>query len=136
MARRRPQKNSERAATKQEKIGLGAAFFQMISNVLVESMSTGLFLPAAIVILFIIVLVRIPPEEIAPLVEKGLDYLIGTKVLGYTLAVVCALGWIFNIKIIMRQQNIEVKRIIEERNHWQEQVMGKESIKGSEEREE
>jgi len=111
-----------------QKIG----FFQMIRDVLVQSMGKGLFLPACIFFLLLTALIRMPQEDVSKLVFETFHGIKSMYLLGYLLAIGLGLGWAFHAKFQRRVLGDEVIRIAKERTRLQK-LLGENYIESSEE---
>lgn len=95
---------------------------QAVRDVLVASLNKGQFLPALLALLFAIMLVRMPSEDVSRLVFQILADLKNGQLLGYALALISTAGWAFHVKWQRRVITAEMRRVTRERNELQAQA--------------
>lgn len=97
---------------------------QVVRDVLVASMNKGQF-PLAIVSLIIIVLIlKMPPDDVSKLVFSIINLMQDGYLLGYVLFAGSTGGWFFHAKWQRRVITTEFNRMSAERNNVQEQKLG------------
>ena len=97
----------------------------MVRDVFIASMSKGQFPLAILGILAMIIILKMPSEDISNLAAKFIGLLSEWKIVGYVGAIFLAFGWFFHSKFQRRTFSDEVRRISEERNILQEKLTGK-----------
>lgn len=85
-----------------------------------------------LIIIVMIIVIRLPAEELKPLADKILDGFSQTYLLGWFLAVLIAILSFFSNRRVRKQSSEDIKRIAEERNKYQRREIGDEKVKSSE----
>ena len=98
--------------------GLFDGMWRTISTVLVAAMNKGLFVPACIFFLILVMLLKTPNDYFPTLWKSLGDY----KMWGYILAVVCVTGWGMNVRYLRRVHHNEITRIGDEKTKLQEEL--------------
>ncbi len=94
--------------------------WRTINNVLIASMSRGLFVPACIFFVVLVMLLKTPGEYL-PTLWKGLgDY----HYWGYLLAVAAVTGWGMNVRYLRRIHHNEMKKSTDEKRALQQERTG------------
>ena len=105
---------------------------QTIRDILIASMNRGQF-PLAVVSLVVIVLIlKMPEEDVSKLVFSIIDGLENWKLLGYFMSFGLAAGWFLHAKWQRKLLASEIERISNERNKVQAQKLGN-KVKSSKE---
>lgn len=120
---------SNKGARPNGQVGL----FQMLRDVLIASINKGQFPIALLAIIAVVMLMRMPPEDIGKLVLRLLDAAERRWVVGYALCAVTALGWFFHARFQRRVIDGEVARVCDERTRLQQQALGN-IVKSSEDK--
>jgi len=94
--------------------------WRTIGSVLVASMNKGLFVPACIFFVLVIMLTKTPGDYFPTLWKALCDY----KEWGYILAVMAVTGWGMNVRYLRRVHYNEISRISAEKKQLQEELHG------------
>ena len=97
----------------------------MVRDVFIASMSKGQFPLAILGICTMLIILKMPSDNISNLVDKFLGLLAEWKIVGYVGAIFLSFGWFFHSKFQRRTFTDEIRRIFEERNKLQEKLTGK-----------
>jgi hypothetical protein len=103
------------------KIGL----WTMIRDVLIASLNRGQFPFAAVCGIFVVMLVKMPSEDVSKLVFGLFDDLKRGWYIGYVLSAGLAIGWLKHSRWQRRIINDEMQRIGQEKTVLQEKLVGK-----------
>lgn len=95
--------------------------WRTIGAVLVASMNKGLFVPACIFFLVLVMLLRTPGEYFPTLWKALADY----SQWGYILAVLAVSGWGMNVRYLRRIHHNEITRLSGEKKQLQEERAGR-----------
>lgn len=95
-------------------------------------MNKGQFPIALVGLIFVIMILKMPSEDVSKLVFKLFDALIMRYIFGYVAAVVAIGGWFIHSKWQRRIITVEMKRIARERDKWQRQILGNSGLQSSE----
>jgi hypothetical protein len=107
------------------------SYAQMMRDVLVASMNKGQFPLAIVALIFIVIIVKMPAEDVSKLMFHVVERLEQGQMIGYVLAVFFAMGWFFHARFQRRLINDEMQRISQQRTSLQARTLGK-RIKSSE----
>jgi hypothetical protein len=99
-------------------------FYHMLRDVLVASLNKGQFLVAVCALVLIVMILKMPSQDIGRLVLRLLDAAETRYVLGYFLAGVFLVGWFVHARYQRREIAREIERLTGERNRLQSQVLG------------
>ena len=105
--------------------------YHMLRDVFVASMNKGQFPIAALSLISIIVIIKMPSSDVARLVFRLLGMAEELRIAGWILFLVTAAGWYLHSKMLRRRCAIELERITSERNRLQGNRLGKVRIKSS-----
>jgi hypothetical protein len=98
---------------------------QAFRDILIASMNRGQF-PLAMVSCIVIVLIqKMPPEDVSILAASIMANLENGRLFGYFLSFMLAGGWFFHSKWQRRMLDSEIDRMSNERNKVQTQKLGK-----------
>ena len=100
----------------------------MLRDVLVASLNKGQFVIAVAALIIVVMLVRMPPEDVTKLAFEIIHKLSSGNLVGYALAVVLALCWYIHAKKQRRNCEEELKRLTGERTKLQKQTLGKKVV--------
>jgi len=100
-------------------------FFRMVRDVFIASMSKGQFPLAITGIILMLMIIKMPSEDVSKLVFKLIDLTVNMKIIGYVISFFTTIGWYFHSKFQRRTFTDEINRISEERNELQKQLLGK-----------
>jgi hypothetical protein len=95
--------------------------WQTIGAVLIASMNKGLFVPACLFFLVLVMLLKTPSEYFPTLWNALADY----HQWGYIVALVAVCGWGMNVRYLRRIHHNEVARISGEKKQLQEERAGR-----------
>jgi hypothetical protein len=95
-------------------------FWAMMNNVLITSLSKGQFPIACLFFVFVVILLKMPGDEVARMALGILADLGNFKLVGYALSIVLAGGWFIHTRWQRSKYEKELKRLVEERNQLQE----------------
>lgn len=98
-------------------------FWRAASDVLIASMNRGQFPYAVLGTIFIVMIVKMPPDKVSELAFAILKQLQTLRLLGWALSLVLALGWFFSSKKHRKHHSGETKRIAGEKKFLQEEVV-------------
>lgn len=96
-----------------------------VRDVLIASMSNGLFLAAVMALIVVLFIYRLPSEELlvfAKNVYKGFGDL---SFLGWILWLITCASWLFHVKYINRTNKKENIRLTNEKDKYQKQLFNK-----------
>lgn len=99
-------------------------FWHMVRDVLVASLNKGQFLPACAFVLFLVIILRMPGEDVSRLAFRLVDDLENYSLLGYASAVVVLALWMIHARFQRRVAAGELKRVAKERTRLQEGAIG------------
>ena len=102
-----------------EGVGDKINLFRMLRDVLIQSMSKGQLPVAGMILLLIVVILKMPGEDVSQLATEVVRLLVKGWLLGWVLAGALAIGWFVHTK---KQRQLIVKeldRLSDERNEWQ-----------------
>jgi len=99
-------------------------FWKFLRDVLLASMSKGQLPAATLSLIFIIMILKMPSEDVSKLVFSLFEWLREGMLLGYALFVLTLAGWAFHAKYQRRLQSREIDRLADERNEWQKKALG------------
>lgn len=108
-----------------------AGFYQAIRDVLIESMRRGQFPTALVGLIVIVILIKMPGEDVSTLAFKVLDHFEKGVLVGWGLWIVTIVAWAIHGRYQRRTIAGEMMRIAEERNRLQERGLG-EALESSE----
>lgn len=106
--------------TLRHKIG----FWEMVQNIIIESISKGVFFGACLFILALTALIKMPNEDVSNLVFKILAGFAKYYYWGYITTMLVVIGWYLNVKWVKDSNVTEMNRLVEERNELQEKILG------------
>ncbi|ALU75243.1 MULTISPECIES: hypothetical protein [Tenacibaculum] len=100
-------------------------FWGMMQNVLIASMNKGQFLLGVVGLAFLIMILKLTPEDTKMLLDDILSKLGNIYYIGWTLGIFSTFGWYFGTKRLRRIHSKEVRRISEEKKGLQQKVTSK-----------
>jgi hypothetical protein len=118
---------NERHARVRPSVGL----FQMLRDVLIASISKGQFPVASVVLILMVAMLRMPPEDVSELMFRLLEAAERSWVSGYLLAAALLVGWIYHARHQRRRMTQDMERISAELSALQAQVLAT-SVRSSE----
>ena len=95
--------------------------WRAVSTVLVAAMNKGLFVPACVFFLVLVMLLK-TPESYFPTLWNALG---SYSFWGYILAVLTLTGWGMNVRYLRRVHHNEMTRVSGEKKQLQEQLAGR-----------
>ena len=110
---------------KKDKNSYKPNFWGMMRDVLIASMNKGLFLPAMTGFLLMILVIKLPMEEVSILLHRLIDLFVSFKITGWVAAGGVTFAWYFNAKFLRRSHTNEMTRIGDEKKGLQEKVVNK-----------
>ena len=106
--------------------------FQMMRDVLIASINKGQFPVAFLGFIIMVVILKMPGQDVSTLVFRLLDASERKWAIGYVTAVLLALCWYFHASYQRKFFTREMQRLSRERTALQERMLGKQ-IRSSEE---
>ena len=100
-------------------------FWTMVRDVLVTSLNKGQFPPAILGMIVMLMILKMPAEDVSKLSFQLLAGLESRSLLGYALAVLGIGGWSIHARFQRRTYTAEVDRVSNEKTHLQKQQLGK-----------
>jgi hypothetical protein len=116
---------------KNEKPQNDIGFNQMLRDVLIASMNKGQFPLALSALIFVILIIKMPPKDVSTLVFRLLDGAEAKKLLGWALTVIMTAVWYLHTRSLRRWCAAELERISNERNTLQRKTLGNGLVKSS-----
>jgi hypothetical protein len=119
---------------KQRKIGKpqsNIGFNQMLRDVLIASMNKGQFPLALSALIFVVLILKMPQQDVSTLVFRLLDAAEAKKLLGWILAVIMVAIWYLHTRSLRRWCAAELERVSGERNSLQRKTLGNGLVKSS-----
>lgn len=104
---------------KPHKVGLA----EMLRDVLVAGINKGQLPQVTMALVSIVIVLRMPPDDVTGVVKRLLDWAEGGYYLGWIVALFALVGWGWHTK---RQRSVwasELKRISDERNKFQQRCI-------------
>lgn len=95
----------------------------MLSEVLVASMNKGQFPLAGLLLLFIVIVCRMPSADVSKLAFQILEYVANGAILGYLLSGLFGFGWFFHARWQRRVIANEMERVGREKSLLQTKVL-------------
>ena len=100
-------------------------FWGMIQNVLIASMNKGQFLLGVVGLAFLIMIIKLTPEDTKLLLDGVFNKLGNIYYIGWTLGVFSTFGWYLGTKRQRRIHSKEMRRISEEKKSLQQKITNK-----------
>jgi len=104
----------------------------MLRDVFVASIDKGQFPIAAVSVICLAMIIKMPDQEVARLVYRLLDEARSFCSLGWDLSMVIAAGGYRHSQSLRRHCAAELARVTSERNNLQKQALGSHRIRSSE----
>ncbi len=98
--------------------------WECVRDVLIHAINKGQLPAAAVALILIIVALRLPPDKLGQLVDVVVNWHYGLSLIGYLIAIVVLVAWLWHHRWCRGVQQREMDRLVEERNFWQGKVMG------------
>ncbi len=95
----------------------------MIQNIIIESISKGVFFGACIFIIVLIMLVKMPNADVSTLVFKIFRGFANYYYWGYIACILVIIGWYLHIRWLIDRNVAEMDRLVEERNSLQKKFL-------------
>jgi hypothetical protein len=102
----------------------GINWAQMVRDVLIASMNKGQFPIAIISFIVVLLIIKMPPEDVSELVFSIRDELVKGTVAGWFLFGVSIIGWFAHARWQRKQMTREIDRLSIERNKVQQKNLG------------
>jgi hypothetical protein len=106
------------------RLSTGAAFAVALRDILIASISKGQFPMVLCATVVLVIVLRMPPEDVSGLAFRILDAAERRAIGGYVLAAILLVAWIIHARYQRKQFRIEFDRISSERNDAQARVLG------------
>ncbi|HEX8138697.1 MAG TPA: hypothetical protein VF544_14115 [Pyrinomonadaceae bacterium] len=103
----------------------------MLRDVLIAAMNKGQFLVTLLALIFIIMLLKMPSEDVSVLAKNIVAGLVNGWLIGYVLCIPLAGGWFFHAKWQRRQINEDMQRMALARNKAQAKALGSGKIEST-----
>ncbi len=97
----------------------GTNIWGMIRDIMVTSMNKGQFPLTAVFSVLVIILIKMPPEDVSQFMFTLILKFEDGYILGWVLFSLVVIGWYFNTRIIRKAHYIEMQRISEEKKYLQ-----------------
>ena len=97
-------------------------FWGFLEKVLVASLNKGQLIGMTIALIFIILIIKIPNDQILPFIEKLLDISKINSILGWILSVFVTLGAFLTVRWQRKIHTKEIQRISREKKNLQEKL--------------
>ena len=97
----------------------------MVRDVLIASMNKGLFPLALPGIIFMLIIIKMPAEDVSKFAFNFIERLANNGFIGYIIAVVAIFGWYYHARWQRKSISREIKRIGQQKTRWQEQKLSK-----------
>jgi hypothetical protein len=97
--------------------------WQMLRDVLIASMNKGQFLVALSFLLVVIIILKMPSQDVSRLAFEVVQKLENGRLLGYFLSILLSGGWYAHAKYQRRSIAGEQDRLANERNEWQNRAL-------------
>lgn len=98
--------------------------WQALRDIMVASMNKGLFIPAALTLIFLFMLYKMPDQDVAKLVFRILDDIENGSLIGYIVAGLSSGAWFIHSRWQRRTIHAEMERLALERNELQHRLLG------------
>lgn len=97
----------------------------MARDVLVASMNKGQFPLAMVGIIFMVMVLKMPSEDVSKLVFRIFDGISDGSVVGYVMSAALLMGWVLHSKWQRRIVAAEIERMGREKSQLQEKLLDK-----------
>src|SRR5262249_32534714 len=98
---------------------------QAISNIVIASINKGQLPVLGLIAIFLVLVWRLPPEELAKLAREMLEALEKRELIGYAASLIFGFGWFFHARWMRKEFSNEYERIGREKSHAQSKAAGK-----------
>jgi len=98
---------------------------QAARDIFVAAINKGQLPVLGIILVILLMLYRMPPQDITAVAQKALDHLISLELLGYLLSLLTIVGWFLHARYLRREQTKEYDRIGREKSEAQNKAAGK-----------
>ena len=107
-------------------------FWHMLRDVLIASLNKGQFLVALSFLVVIIILLKMPGQDVSRLAFEVVQKLENGRLLGYLMTILISGGWFTHAKWQRRRIATELTRLADERNKLQKKsITGKVTSSGT-----
>lgn len=106
-------------------------FWGMLRDVLLASISKGQFPMAMGCLIAIVMILKMPAEDVSKLVFQMLKGVEEVRLVGYLTTLVALTGWFYHARWQRKMMAEEVNRIAGERNKLQANRLGSDSVESS-----
>ncbi len=100
-------------------------FWGMMQNVLIASMNKGQFVIGVIGLAFLIMILKLTPDDTKSLLDDIILKLGNIHYIGWTLGIFSTFGWFFGTKRLRRIHSKEIRRVSEEKKQLQQKATSK-----------
>lgn len=97
----------------------------MIRDITIAAINKGQFPMVIIAAMVVIVLLRMPKEDVSKLAFSALSFLASNQLMGWAVGTVGIFGWYFHVRYIRKLSSREFERIGREKKQLQEQSLNK-----------
>jgi hypothetical protein len=99
-------------------------FWEMFRDVLIASLNKGQFIPALIGLSYILMIVKMPSEDVSRLMFEIVDKIEKGYLVGYAFGIISLCSWFIHSKWQRRKIVLEMKRLGEEKSGLQKNQLG------------
>lgn len=99
-------------------------FWQMVRDVLIAALSKGQFPLALLGFILMLIIVKMPGDKVSELAFEIFKELKSQNLIGIVISPIIGMGWFFHIRWQRRIFTKEIHRVSEERNHYQQKLIG------------
>ena len=103
----------------------------MLRDVLIASMNKGQFPLALGALILIVLILKMPAQDVSALVFRLLNAVEGWRIAGWLIAVITVAVWYFHTRSLRRICARELERISDERNSLQSRSIGNSRVRSS-----
>lgn len=97
--------------------------WRALSDVFIASMNKGQFPIAIVGIIFLAIIIKMPPDDVSILAKDILQSLKNFRLMGWLLSVILAFLWFFSNKRLRKTSSKEVSRIGDQKTDLQEKLV-------------
>ncbi|WP_422452057.1 hypothetical protein [Endozoicomonas sp. ALC066] len=97
---------------------------QSVRDITVSSINRGQLPILGVIGLLILVLWRMPPEDVSKLMFQVIEHLTDGGLMGYVLSFILAFGWFYHAKKMRTKFSTECRRIGKEKSDLQSSLAG------------
>lgn len=97
--------------------------WEAAQNVLIAAMERGQLLGIGLLFCVLLIIARLPADELSLFVRTILNGFAGYYYIGYAVAGAAVIGWRAHVQRLIKKHELEEKRIAEERNILQQRAL-------------